>query len=141
MKAASLFVRMIAGFIDCLVIVTALFLLFIAIIPGYADPETLTLAKISGTIALFFFSSIFVSVFYFTYLTMGDGKTIGKSLFGLRVVTTSGDKLTFIRSFTRTLCYGLSALPCFAGFYLAFILRRRTFHDLASGTVVIEENT
>lgn len=140
MKSASIFLRMLAGFIDCLVIGAVLFLLFFATMPGYADPETLSFAKISGTIALFFFSSMFVSFFYFTYLTMGDGKTIGKSFFGLRVVTTSGDKVNFIRSFTRTLCYGLSALPCFAGFYMAFFFRKRTLHDLASGTIVIEEN-
>ncbi len=68
-----------------------------------------------------------------------DGATPGKSAFGLRVVTATGEPVFAIQGFIRYTGYLVSAVVFFIGFLIAFGNReRRGFHDYWAGTVVIK---
>jgi len=77
---------------------------------------------------------------YFAFFHGTWGQTIGKMIFGLRVIRTDGQPLSFSRALGRTLAYFVSGIPFFLGFIWAgFTRSKRTWHDLLAGTMVIRE--
>ncbi len=77
---------------------------------------------------------------YFTIFHGAWGQTIGKMIFGLRVVKADGQPLSFSRALTRTFAYVLSALPFFLGFFWSgFTSDKRSWHDFITGTIVVRE--
>ena len=79
--------------------------------------------------------------FYLGYELLGNlsGATIGKRLMGLRVLTTQGRPLGFIRSFLRAAGYALSTPLFNFGFLVALAHpQSRALHDLLAGSVVVE---
>lgn len=77
---------------------------------------------------------------YFTFFHGTWGQTIGKMIFGLRVVRTNGQPLTFLGALARALGYGLSAIPLFMGFlWVGFTPGKRSWHDAIADTIVIRE--
>ncbi len=80
----------------------------------------------------------FFSFLYFTFFIRIGGATIGKYLLGLRVLRTNGRPLRTGRAALRALAYTLSSLPLYFGFLNILIDdRRRGWHDLITGTVVV----
>ena len=78
---------------------------------------------------------------YFTFFHGTWGQTIGKMIFGLRVVRTNGYPLTFSRAFARALAYFLSAIPFFLGFFwVALDSEKRSWHDVFTDTMVIRRH-
>ncbi len=76
-------------------------------------------------------------LYAFISLTIA-GRTIGKGLIGLRVVTGAGGTLPASRAFVRTLCFPFSALLFGLGFLGVVIGRRhRALHDVIAGTCVV----
>lgn len=66
------------------------------------------------------------------------GRTIGKSICGLRVVDRAGQPLTWARSFCRAICYTLSIVPFGAGLIWALLNRKHdSLHDLVTHTRVV----
>jgi uncharacterized RDD family membrane protein YckC len=66
------------------------------------------------------------------------GKTPGKAILGVRIVTKNGGRLGPIRAFVRLIGYGVSCLFFFAGFWWVLIdRRRRGWSDLIAGTCVV----
>lgn len=85
-----------------------------------------------------FFSLQFFSFLYFTVFLRVGGATIGKYLLGLRVLRADGTPLRTGRSALRALAYTLSSLPIYIGFLnILADDRRRGWHDLVAGTVVV----
>jgi len=77
---------------------------------------------------------------YFSFFHGAWGQTIGKMIFGLRVVQTDGQPVSFSRALTRTLAYALSAIPFFLGFFwVGFTSSKRSWHDAIAGTMVVRE--
>ena len=77
---------------------------------------------------------------YFTFFHGTWGKTIGKMIFGLRVVRPDGQPLTYSRALVRTLGYFLSAIPLFLGFlWVGFSPGKRAWHDALADTLVARE--
>lgn len=77
---------------------------------------------------------------YFTFFHGSWGQTIGKMIFGLRVVGTDGQPLTFLRALARTVGYLLSAAPFFLGFFwVGLTSSKRSWHDLLADTMVVRE--
>jgi uncharacterized RDD family membrane protein YckC len=75
---------------------------------------------------------------YFTAAWAVFGRTGGEALFGLRLVRRNGREVGWARAFLRFLLTPLAYAFCGLGF--AWILidnRRRTWADIAAGTVVI----
>jgi uncharacterized RDD family membrane protein YckC len=66
------------------------------------------------------------------------GRSIGKALFGMRIVRADGSELNFMHCAVRFAGYWLSALPFGLGFLtVVFDKRRRAFHDRLAGTLVV----
>ena len=75
---------------------------------------------------------------YFVAFWTGFGRTPGKAIMGVKVVTSSGGRVGFWRSLGRFGGYLISALPFYAGF--AWIIvddHRSAWHDHLAGTRVI----
>jgi uncharacterized RDD family membrane protein YckC len=83
--------------------------------------------------------SIVMAVLYFalwTFLT--NGRTPGKWIFGIRIVSLVHERLSLWHSIERALGYGASALEFGFGFLQYFISpNRRTVHDRIAETVVV----
>jgi len=90
---------------------------------------------------------IFISVFYillymiyFTYFHGLNGRTPGKNLLGLQVVSADGSPISFGIAFLRSAGYLVSSLLFTVplGFiWIAFDKRKQGWHDKIAGTVVI----
>jgi uncharacterized RDD family membrane protein YckC len=75
--------------------------------------------------------------YYFVSLAVA-GRTVGKSLAGLRVLSATGAPLSVLKAFVRTLAAPLSALFFGLG-YVPIVLQRdhRALHDFIAGTAVV----
>lgn len=84
------------------------------------------------------FLTLLFIVGYHVFFISFVGMTPGKALFGVRVVTTQGRRISPIRSLVRYLCYFVSAIPLFLGFIWILVDdQRQGWHDKIAGTVVI----
>ena len=85
------------------------------------------------------FWSLVAIIIYFTIATyLGNGQTIGKRIFRIRVVSLTHKHLSFWHSFERSLGYGASALEGGFGFLQYFIHPNcQTIHDRIAETIVI----
>jgi len=78
---------------------------------------------------------------YLLFLHAYSGKTIGKLIFGIRVVKEDGSGISLSDSFVRWIGYYLSALPLFYGYFSAlFDHNYQTWHDKLSKSFVIKDN-
>ena len=85
--------------------------------------------------------SIVVIVFYFGLFTyFGHGKTLGKWLMKIRVVSLTHEHISLWHSIERSLGYGASALELGFGFLQYFIHpNKQTVHDRIAETIVIKD--
>lgn len=89
-------------------------------------------------INLFFGVSSILALIYFTVLIGESGQTLGKRLFGVRVIRTDGTSVSYGRALGRALGYYLSSLLFSMGFiWAAFDRRNQTWHDKLVDTLVI----
>jgi uncharacterized RDD family membrane protein YckC/ribosomal protein L40E len=99
----------------------------------------LAMMFVVGTPALVVWFAVMFPLLYCLGFWTLDGATPGKSAFGLRVVTATGEPVFAIQGFIRYTGYLVSAVVFFIGFLIAFGNReRRGFHDFWAGTVVIK---
>ncbi len=77
--------------------------------------------------------------FLYFYVSLAvAGRTLGKGLIGLRVLTTDGGVITGRTAFIRTLALAVSFLLFFLGFLGILIGRRhRALHDVIAHTCVV----
>ncbi len=142
-RYAGVFRRFFALLVDRMIVNTALVILFIplglaaSLSAFIATPLVIPMEGVSAvTMAAFFFLTDWV---YFAWLESSDrGATLGKRLFGLRVVSEKGERISFSRASIRYFSKFLSALPMMLGFVMAFFTKRtQALHDLIAETVVI----
>jgi len=143
MTRASVFARLFALMVDILFLFIVKLLLVAAAFAGdmlWAEQTSFTLlsARLIEFSPVLSLSFLFVVLYYFTYLTADGEQTIGKTIFGIRVVTTDGENLGRIRALVRCICYGFSTLPLFLGFLMAFIFRGHALHDILCRTMVVK---
>jgi len=105
------------------------------------DPEIPILRQVLIVLPITLPLGLALMLSYFTFFHGTWGQTIGKMIFGLRVVRTTGHPLTFSRAFARALAYFVSAIPFFLGFFwVALNSDKRSWHDALTDTMVIREN-
>ena len=81
---------------------------------------------------------LLLSAGYYIFFWTLIGKTPGKFLLGLRVVSRSGRPITFWQALRRYVGYYLSALTMYIGYMWILIdNRRQGFHDKLADTFVI----
>ena len=79
---------------------------------------------------------------FWQFLWNLSGGTLGKKLFGLRVVTAQGTVPGFFRSLVRAVGWLLSTPLANVGFLIALVHpRTRTLHDMIAGTFVVESSS
>ncbi len=77
---------------------------------------------------------------YSVILLGWKGRTLGKTLFKLRVYGMNGEQVGFLRSLGRCLLYILSAIPLGLGFVWIFVDRNHQgWHDKVTETQVVFE--
>jgi uncharacterized RDD family membrane protein YckC len=138
-KLAPFFRRAAAFYIDLIIAI----ILAVALIAGY----TYFIGGFKNNIDLKFefnfenWYSLVGLVLYFGLATyFGNGKTLGKKLLKIRVVSLTHSKMTFFQSIERALGYGASFLEAGFGFIQFFINpNRRTVHDRIAETIVVDE--
>jgi len=82
--------------------------------------------------------SIFMDIAYFTYFHGSTGRTPGKMLLGLQVVSVDGTPISFGTAFLRSVGYLVSSLVfCLGYIWIAFDKKKQGWHDKIAGTVVI----
>ena len=111
-----------------------------ALIGSAGRPWGEMLSTVQFLAPVIFLFKVFLFFFYFTYLTAGDERTIGKMLFGIKVVRRSdGAPPGTMRALVRTAGYIVSAVPFLMGFWMALLTGGRAGHDLIAGTMVVKE--
>jgi uncharacterized RDD family membrane protein YckC len=86
------------------------------------------------------YSIVYLVIFFGLSVYLGNGRTIGKRVMGIRVVSVVHHKMSLWHSFERALGYGASALEFGFGFVQYFIHpNRRTVHDRMAETIVIRD--
>jgi len=101
---------------------------------------TIALPKLSGSITFTLVSVIvvlFIVLYFVVFWSLG-GRTPGKALMGLRVVTTDGGRLIPRRALVRFIGYVVSTVTFFLGFVVILAdNRRQGFHDKLARSLVI----
>jgi uncharacterized RDD family membrane protein YckC len=125
---------------------TSLFILFIGMLAlsisflsHYRDMLPERFEEMTMTfVFIYLLMTIFISMFYFTYFHGAAGQTPGKMIFGLKVVQSTGEQMTFGLAFLRWVGYIISAVVFYLGFaWIAFDAKKQGWHDKIAGTVVI----
>lgn len=128
----------IGGIMVVLVVILSVLLVGVAATGGRSNPATVGVGVLGGL--LFIVALLVVSFGYLPYFWAKSGQTPGMRPFHLYVVRDSdGGKISGGQAFVRLLGMWVSAAVVYLGFVWIFIdARRRGWHDLIAGTVVIE---
>ncbi len=136
------FWRRAAAFVLDVAVMCALFF----ILGSLVEPLLLKLGVIHGPRDIVFalnlnWYSIAWLVLYFGLATyFGKGRTPGKALLGIRVVSLAHARLSLWHSLERALGYGASMLEFGFGFIQYFIHpNKRTVHDRIADTIVVRD--
>ena len=86
------------------------------------------------------YSIVYLVLFFGLSVYFGNGRTIGKRVMGIRVVSIVHRRMGLWHSIERALGYGASALEFGFGFVQYFIHpNHRTVHDRMAETIVIRD--
>ena len=86
------------------------------------------------------YSLLLVVIYFGLFTYLGNGRTPGKRIMRIRVVSLLHERITLWHSIERALGYGASALEFGFGFLQYFIHpNKRTVHDRIAETIVISE--
>jgi uncharacterized RDD family membrane protein YckC len=140
--------RFLAYLLDALIVIAIVVLMTIVLslvliaidgTNGRANSVTTAIAVL-GTF-LYGIVVLFVTLAYFPYFWAKNGQTPGMRPFHLYVVRDSdGGKISGAQAFVRLLGMWVSSAVVYLGFVWIFIdARRRGWHDLIAGTVVVEK--
>jgi uncharacterized RDD family membrane protein YckC len=136
---AGLDSRALAFFIDLILISVVALLAFGAGTSFLNDSniESFDLKRVFIPIYLLLF---FLGSAYFVILHGYGGKTIGKMLLGIRLVTEQGNNVGFWEAFVRWVGYYISTAFLFIGFiWSIFDSRSQSWHDKIAGTFVVKD--
>jgi uncharacterized RDD family membrane protein YckC len=82
---------------------------------------------------------IFLTLYFGLATYFGNGQTLGKWMFGIRVVSLTHQRITLWTAIERALGYGASVLEFGSGFLQYFVNpNHRTVHDRIAETIVVE---
>ena len=143
-RRGGFFRRCSAFVVDILVLCLFSLLLFYLSAVGYsvglaAHQRSLSWATLPGFFRIVLVAWIFLVCGYFVLLHGMEGRTVGKWLFGLRVVGERRQRITYGQALIRWIVALLSA-PLLLGFLrILWNREKRGWHDLLANTWVIRE--
>ena len=136
---AGLNSRALAFFID-LVIISVVALLAFGAGMHFIDSSDIDSFSSRGVFMPVYLLLFFLASAYFVILNGYSGKTIGKMLMGIRIISEEGCSIGFWQSFVRWIGYYISAAFLFLGFvWSMFDTSSQSWHDKIAGTFVIKE--
>ncbi len=134
--------RLVANLIDMLVVGLLTFILVVAlsflmllvdIFTAYKYPD-----REFPVDTMFLWSGLILSVVYFVGYWAKSGQTLGKTVMGIRIVSTNGTSLSWGKALLRYIGYVVSGVVLSLGFlWLAFDRKRQGWHDKIAGTYVL----
>lgn len=132
---ASAGARLVAYIVD--VIVT----LLLSLALGIASVALIVVLPVLAIVPLL--AIFIVSFLYFPYFWQRNGQTPGMQMMGIKVVRDSdGGPITWGTALLRLIGYWISGFVFYIGYIWVFIdKRKRGWHDLIAGTVVIEASS
>jgi uncharacterized RDD family membrane protein YckC len=84
------------------------------------------------------YSTILPVVYFGLFVWLTNGRTLGKWLTGIRIVSLTHERISLWHSLERALGYGASLLEAGSGFFQYLIHpNRQTVHDRIAETVVV----
>jgi uncharacterized RDD family membrane protein YckC len=116
-------------------------IIIVSILTGLLSVLTFALAVTAPFLAILpIIAIIVVPLLYFPYYWSRDGQTPGMKMMGIRVVRDrDGGPITSGQAILRLIGYWISWFVFGLGYLWIFIdKRRRGWHDLIAGTVVVE---
>ena len=124
--------RVIAYILDAIVLS-----LVTAIVAGVTGKSLASAGSFDPTLNVV---SLAIGWLYFSLLESSErGATLGKMAVGLRVVTSDGQRLSFLNATGRYFSKFVSAIIICIGFIMvAFTDRKRGLHDMMAGTLVVK---
>lgn len=133
--------RLLAYIVDAVilgVVVVVLSFVLFAIVAGAASSDSDGLA--AAGVVVWLILILVVSLAYFPYFWARGGQTPGMRMFRLRVVRdVDGGPISGTAAVLRLFGYWVNQVVFYIGFIWIFVdKRRRGWHDLIAGTVVIE---
>lgn len=135
--------RVVAFILDAVLLLSFLAVFFIigalqALIRSDSGNNDLSDPVVYTWIAITLSWLAFMPLYYVT-LWVWRGQTVGKMAVHIQVVRTDGEPVNLLTAVLRFVAYVISALPLFAGFFVALFQEdRRALHDLVAKTVVID---
>jgi len=134
---AGLNSRALAFFIDIIIISLVALLAFGIGIFFVKDTGGIVLNRVFMPIYLLLF---FLGSSYFVVLNGYGGKTIGKMIMGIRIISSEGNNIGFWQSFARWIGYYISGAFLFIGFlWSIFDKNSQSWHDKIAGTFVVRD--
>lgn len=141
--------RVFAGVFDVVLLTTAALVLLLEILvtvplvahstgAGFDSSETAAALWTVLALAWYGTSAIILPTLYYTLSEGAYGQTLGKALFGIRVVTADGQPIGYGRAFARLLTLPYALLPGGLGLlWAALPPAKRGWHDYISATRVV----
>lgn len=147
-KLASIGKRFIAICIDGFIVALFSFAVMAALghfAQLYEAMSTLDEAIVAAAIAQFQSDAIPVNlvvsgVYNVVLMVAFNGQTLGKMVFGMRVIKKNGGRITVLDAFVRNVFgYTISQIFLLGYMWAALDRERQAWHDKMAGTVVVEE--
>src|SRR5262245_25207930 len=130
-------IRLVAYIIDAIIlnIVTYAVALILGVSLVPADPQ-----NYDPSLNLVYLIAFVIGWIYFALMDSSvRGATLVKMAMGLRVVTSDGQRLSFLNATGRYFAKIISAIILFIGFIMiGFTDKKRGLHDMIAGTLVIK---
>ncbi|MBI4311795.1 MAG: RDD family protein [Chloroflexi bacterium] len=135
---AGFWIRLLAYFIDG-IIVWVSFYVVVSLVFGDSFRQIVVLFQAGyGYDSRLLLLSVALPATYYTVSVGTWGRTPGKAILGLKIVRTSGSKVSHLRAFARYLAYAASILPLGLGFLaIALSAQKRGWHDFLCDTRVV----
>ena len=139
---AGFWARMMAAFLDTLVIGAMLILGVIATIGVIAYTGRESIIQNPAALPLIYVFIVFISIVYFVLMETGAyGTTFGQRWMNIVVLNSNYQPLTTFRSVMLFVARLVSILTLNVGFFTRlFTQRKQTLHDLLTGTLVVRQN-
>lgn len=129
-EKAKAWLRFFASLVDVCLIALIYLIIFLVFGSGLS---------LEGTFALSYFTNIFLSLVYFTVCYSTKGQTLGKKIFGIKVISVDEEALNFATGIIRYIGYYISALLLLVGFIIIpFTKEKQGLHDKLAGTIVVK---
>jgi uncharacterized RDD family membrane protein YckC len=147
-KFAGFWRRLVAYLIDSTIITIVFFVLFMIAMMAFlfgsisvnsskwlADLMDPTKASSLLIFTWIFYAAIMIA--YFTYFHGTTGRTPGKMLLSLQVLSADGTFISFGIAFLRSVGYFISSIFYLGYIWAAFDKKKQGWHDKIAGTIVI----